>query len=562
MSIVRSQYSATVPPTDLLSYIFGPPYKDEGAWPSSEPILQLSKESSGGCACGYSIDQIKSLVKRLGNGLHHLGARGKPVMIYGEANIHFAIAVLGILAAGAEVNILASGPAEYLVSRLRQLKCETVLCSPEQKDAEAVLDAAGVLGIPRERLFIVDESLCGSETLEGKVKHWSYLLDTPGGDLYEWPRLSPDEAKSTTAVLLYTSGTTGTPKLACRTHYGLIGNIAQTLSHYTLRPRCNEIVSCNYKFAGMGFLLLGIMIPLKARYKSIFPSGLDLITFTATVERFKPTWVMAPPHLMRATLAVPTTLDFGSVNHVLTGGSIVSWELVDEWQRRFGSQVQSTYGMTEAGFFAIPDPNEPVQDATTGILLPNVEAKILDESGNVLPPNKKGDICIRTPYVMKGYLDEPMQTAQTVEEDGWIKTGDIGWINERGMVYVVGRRKDLFKFRGDQVTGSEIETAVARHPSVRDVAVIPVVLPGDEEPCPRGYIVKRDGSSLSIEELMSWMTINYPPRMQLTGGAAFIDAIPISSIGNSKVDRRKLSELAGKEFQLACAKKGNSQVEA
>jgi long-subunit acyl-CoA synthetase (AMP-forming) len=94
-----------------------------------------------------------------------------------------------------------------------------------------------------------------------------------------------------------------------------------------------------------------------------------------------------------------------------------------------------------AGFFAIPDPNEPVQDATTGILLPNVEAKILDESGNVLPLNQKGDVYIRTPFVMKGYLDEPTHTAQTVDEDGWIKTGDIGWINERGMFYIVGRRK-------------------------------------------------------------------------------------------------------------------------
>ncbi|KAL4973577.1 hypothetical protein BDW66DRAFT_101234 [Aspergillus desertorum] len=552
MSIVKSKYSVTVPPTDLLSYIFGPPYKDEGAWPSSEPILQSSKGSSSGS--GYCIDQIESLVKRLGNGLHHLGARGRRVMIYGEANIHFAIAVLGILAAGAEVNILASSPVEYLVSRLRQLKCDIVLFAPGQTDAEAVLGAAAALQLSREKLFIVDESLSGGGTLEGGVKHWSYLLDTPGGDLYDWPRLSLDEAKNTTAVLLYTSGTTGTSKLACRTHYGLIGNIAQTLSHYTLRPRRNEIVSCNFKFAGMGFLLLGIMIPLKARYKSIFPARLDVNTFTEIVERFKPTWVMAPPHLMRATLAVPAALDFASVKHVLTGGSIVSWELVQEWQRRFGSQVQSTYGMTEAGFFAIPDPNETVQDATTGILLPDVEIKILDENDNILPPHQKGDVYIRTPCVMKGYLDEPTQTTQTLVEDGWIKTGDIGWINERGMVYIVGRRKDLFKFKGEQVTGSEIENAVARHPGVGDIAVIPVVLPGDVEPVPRGYIVKASGSNLSVEELMSWMATEYPPRMQLTGGAAFIDAIPISNTGNSKVDRRKLSELAERELQIASVK--------
>lgn len=97
----------------------------------------------------------------------------------------------------------------------------------------------------------------------------------------------------------------------------------------------------------MSFLLLGIMIPLRARYKSIFPSRLDLITFVAIVDRFKPTWVMAAPYLMRATLAKPATPKIGIIKHVLSGGSFVSWKLVDEWQRRFGSQVQSTYGMTE-----------------------------------------------------------------------------------------------------------------------------------------------------------------------------------------------------------------------
>ncbi|KAL4814360.1 hypothetical protein BDW67DRAFT_192196 [Aspergillus spinulosporus] len=428
MSAVRSQFSVTVPATDLLSYIFGLPYKDEGAWPLSGPIILSSKESLGGRACGYSIDQIKILVKCLGNGLHQLGARGKRVMIYGEANIHFVIAMLGILAAGAEVNILATGPAEDLASRLRQLKCDIMLLSPEQAVSEALLDAASVLEIPHERLSIVDESLSGSKTLRGK------------------PGLSLDEAKSRTPILLYTSGTTGTPKLACWTHYGLIGNTAQILHHYTLQPRCKERLVQLY-IRRYGFHSLGHHYPTQGAVSEyIFLARLDPILFTATVERFKPTWVMAPPHLMRSTLAMPATPDFGSVKHVLTGGSIVSWKLVDEWQRRFGSQVQSTYGMTEAGFFAIPDPNEP------------------------------------------GYLDEPTQTAQTVAEDGWIKTGDIGWINERGMIYI-----DLFKLRGNQVTGSEIETAVARHPG----------LPGDEEPAPRGYIVKADDSSLSIEDLMS-----------------------------------------------------------
>lgn len=128
-------------------------------------------------------------------------------MVYGEPNIHFPLAVLGVIAAGAACNILAPGSVDELRSRLRQLDCDLVLFAPQ--DLKVVCTAAAQLSIPNERLFIVDETLGGEHTRnpeEAGFRHWSYLLNTPGGDIYEWPTLSPDEAKTTTAVLLYTSG--------------------------------------------------------------------------------------------------------------------------------------------------------------------------------------------------------------------------------------------------------------------------------------------------------------------------------------------------------------------
>ncbi|KAL4914349.1 AMP-binding enzyme [Aspergillus aurantiobrunneus] len=544
MATIQPRYTVKPPATDLLSYLFSTPYKNEGAWPSSTPLLQPAK---AGSPC-YTAHELTTLTKRIGCGLYTLGARGKRVMVYGDANIHFPLAVLGVIASGAACNMLAPGRVEALVSRLRQLECDIVLFAPGDRDVVAA--AAAELGIPAERLFVVDESLRGEGFALDGARHWSFLLDTPGGDAYEWPRLSPDEAKSTTAILLYTSGTTGASKLAERTHYGLIGNVEQTLHHYTLRRRENEIVFCNYKFCGMGFLILGILIPFKARYKTIFPAGGDISVFTETIERFRPTWVMAPKHLMRETLALSTKPRLDSVQHVLSGGAIIPYEMIEQWQALFGSQVQSTYGMTEAGFFTIPDPNEAVEDATTGVLLPSVEAKVADDDGKILSRNQKGNVYVRSPFVMKGYLDGPEHTAQTIMEDGWIKTGDIGWVDEQGRFYIVGRRKDLFKVRGDNVTAADIETAITQHPEIKDVAVIPVVLPGDGEPVPRGYVVKTDESNLTVDNLISWIQQELPRRMQLSGGVGFIDAIPISNVGNSKVDRQKLSEIAAREMAL------------
>ncbi|CBF84604.1 predicted protein [Aspergillus nidulans FGSC A4] len=248
------------------------------------------------------------------------------------------------------------------------------------------------------------------------------------------------------------SRTTETPQIACQAHYGLIGSVAQALNHYTVRPRCKEIVSFNHTFpADLG----DGSSPFDAR--NIDNAG------DAEIRKHQ-----ACPHRRLFRLL----------------------EACGEWQPRFGSKVQSTHGMSEAGFFAVPDPNEPVQDANMGIFVPNVEAKFLDESSDVLSLNEEG-VYICTPFVRKGYLDEPTHTAQAARP----------------------------------VTRSEIETAVSRHPGVRDVAVIPVVLPGSECPAPRAYIVKTYGSSLLIEELISCMATKYLPRMQLTGGAAFVDAI-------------------------------------
>ncbi|KAI2986877.1 hypothetical protein CBS147344_5120 [Aspergillus niger] len=556
MSLVRSRYSVNAPQTDLLSYLFDSPYKDAGSWPSSEPLLESAANRD---RSGYSIDQIKNIVKRVGCGFNQLGASGKRVMVYGDANINFPLAILGVIAAGASCNVLAPGPVEELISRLRQLDCDIVFFAPQ--DRELVCTAAARLSIPSERLFMVDETI-DVENIEGSddggPRHWGHLLMMPGGDDYEWPRFSPADARTRTALLLYTSGTTGSSKLAERTHYGLIGNIEQTLQHYNLRERNRETIFCNYKFCGMGFLILGFMLPLKARYKTIFPTKFVPEKFMQTIERFQPTWLMLPKHLVRELLAKFDKPSFPSVQHVLTGGAIIPYEMIEQWQRLHGSQVQSTYGMTEAGFYTFPDPTQVVKDATTGVLLPTLEAKIVGDNGELLSIGQKGHVYVRTPFLMKGYFNEPEQTAQTITDDGWIKTGDIGWVDERDQFYIVGRQKDLFKIKGDNVSAAEIETAILQHPDIADVAVIPFTINGDEEPVPRGYIVKGNESPLTIEELTHWMRTELTSRMQLLGGAAFIEAIPISNVGNSKVDRRLLYEIAESDLRILNKAKYNA----
>ncbi|KAL2830977.1 hypothetical protein BJY01DRAFT_254475, partial [Aspergillus pseudoustus] len=203
------------------------------------------------------------------------------------------------------------------------------------------------------------------------------------------------------------------------------------------------------------------------------------------------------------------------------------------------------------GFLATPEPAHVVRDASVGVLFPSVEAKIVDDAGALLPRNQRGNVYMRTPFVMKGYLNEPGQSLDAITKEGWIRTGDIGFVNEQDQLYIVGRSKDLFKIKGDNVTGAEIEAALLRHAEVKDVAVIPVLLPGDLEPVPRGYIVKTEQSTLSIAALTSWMEQHHPPEMALIGGTSFLDEIPIANLGNSKVDRLYLARLAERELSIS-----------
>lgn len=200
MADITSGPIIPIPETNYLSYIFEGPYNEKKAWPSTEPILVSTEEADP----SYTIDNIKDFAKRLGCGLHHIGARGKRVMLYGEANIHFPLALLGVMAAGSACAIIPPSSVHHIAFYLRQMEAGFILCGPN--DVPRTCDAASQVGIPPEHVFVVDRSVSDiGSTNEQQVRHWSWLLSAPGGSEYVWPRLG-EESKNAEAVLLCTSG--------------------------------------------------------------------------------------------------------------------------------------------------------------------------------------------------------------------------------------------------------------------------------------------------------------------------------------------------------------------
>lgn len=137
------------------------------------------------------------------------------------------------------------------------------------------------------------------------------------------------------------------PKLVGRTHFELVGNVEQMLSWYHLQARNKEVIFCNFKFCGIIFFLVGLLLPLKARYQTIFTPRYHLSTFLSALGRFKPTWAQLPKYAIREILDYPGPMDCSSIRTVTTGACYIPFSLSEEWQTRYRCPVFNTHGMSE-----------------------------------------------------------------------------------------------------------------------------------------------------------------------------------------------------------------------
>ena len=207
--------------------------------------------------------------------------------------------------------------------------------------------------------------------------------------------------------------------------------------------------------------------------------------------------------------------------------------------KRLGCIIRQGYGMTETSPVTHSSPADPdkIKLGSTGPAVPNTECKIVDlESGEPVGLHHEGELCVRGPQVMKGYLNNPEATAHTIDAEGWLHTGDVVIVDEDGHFRVVDRLKELIKYKGFQVAPAELEATLLTHPAVADTAVIPCP---DEEAgeIPKAFIVTK--ANVTAEEIMSFVAERVSPHKKIRA-VEFIDQIPKSASG--KILRRVLIE--------------------
>ncbi|MFA5678674.1 MAG: AMP-binding protein [Pseudomonas sp.] len=292
------------------------------------------------------------------------------------------------------------------------------------------------------------------------------------------PEVEPERGLDDIAVLQYTGGTTGVSKGAMLTHRNLLSNVLQAVS--IIRPGDveygNEVrvspLPLYHIFAFTANCLASVFTGFNS---VIITNPRDLDSMIADMQRHDVTLLTGINSLFVSLMAHPKfdSLDFSRLKWVNSGGAPLNLAVAQRWFERTGSVVREGFGMTETCPVVVASTaNTPYKEGYIGQAVIDTEMKIVDDEGNALPAGEAGELLIRGPQVMLGYWQRPEATAETITADGWLKTGDVGVIDEEGFLKLVDRKKDMILVSGFNVYPNEVEDAVMRHPGIRECVAV------------------------------------------------------------------------------------------
>ncbi|CAN7104919.1 unnamed protein product [Brassica rapa subsp. narinosa] len=316
-------------------------------------------------------------------------------------------------------------------------------------------------------------------------------------------------------ALPYSSGTTGLPKGVMLTHKGLVTSVAQQVDgdNPNLYFHSDDVILCVLPLFHIYALNSIMLCGLRVGASILIMPKFEINLLLELIQRCKVTVAPMVPPIVLAMAKSPETekYDLGSIRVVKSGAAPLGKELEDAVSAKFpNAKLGQGYGMTEAGpvlamSLGFAKEPFPVKSGACGTVVRNAEMKIIDpDTGDSLSKNKPGEICIRGHQIMKGYLNNPAATAETIDKDGWLHTGDIGLIDDDDELFIVDRLKELIKYKGFQVAPAELEALLIGHQDITDVAVVAMKEEAAGE-VPVAFVVKSKDSELSEDDVKQFV---------------------------------------------------------
>jgi acyl-CoA synthetase (AMP-forming)/AMP-acid ligase II len=472
--------------------------------------------------------QILEGAQRVANALVRRGLRkGDVFAILLPNGPDYPLAFHGVAMAGGVVTMASPlSTAEGLAIQLDDSRARYLLTAPALLDT--ALKAAASTGV--EEVFVLGEA-------EGATPFAELQASDPA------PVPVDIDPALDLVALPYSSGTTGRAKGVMLTHRNLVA----MLSQYEILASDDEVAgNCSLGVVPF-FHAYGLVVflnrTLRRGERCVTMPRFDLEQFLQVIERYRVTTLYLVPPIVLALTKHPlvANYDLSSVTLVNSGAAPLGNELQQAASERLRAPVQQGYGMTEAtvGVTGRKRLDDPIKLGSVGRLLPNVEARIVDVvTGADLGPGERGELLVRGPNVMRGYLGDAQATRATIDVDGWLHTGDVALIDHEGHLFIVDRLKELIKVNAYQVAPAQLEAMLLSHPAVADAAVIGI--PDDETgEVPKAFVVRR--TEIGAEELMTYVASQVASYARIRY-VEFIDAIPKSAAG--KILRRALRERA------------------
>ncbi|MFD7134373.1 4-coumarate--CoA ligase family protein [Streptomyces sp. NPDC059894] len=518
----RSEY-ADVPPVELPIHdaVLG-----HAAGFGDQPALV---DGTDGTTLTY--DQLDRFHRRIAAALAEAGVgKGDVLALHSPNTIAFPAAFYAATRAGATVTTAHPlSTAEEFAKQLGDSAARWIVTvSPLLETARRAAELAG--GV--QEIFVCDSA----------PGHRS-LIDMLASTAPE-PRIDVDPAEDV-AALPYSSGTTGVPKGVMLTHRQIATNLAQLEPAIPAGPGDRILaVLPFFHIYGLTALMNG---PLRNGATVVVLPRFDLETFLAAIQNHRITGLYVAPPIVLALAKHPAVAryDLSSLRHVISAAAPLDADLAAACSARLGlPPVGQAYGMTELSPGTHVVPLDAMRDApagTVGKLIAGTEMRIvsLDDPDKDLGVGEAGEILIRGPQVMKGYLGRPDATAAVIDPDGWLHTGDIGRVDGGGWLFVVDRVKELIKYKGFQVAPAELEALLLTHPGIADAAVIGAY-DTDGNEVPHAHVVRQPtAGDLTEGEVALYVAERVAPYKRVRR-VTFVDAVPRAASG--KILRRQLRE--------------------
>lgn len=474
----------------------------------------------------YTYKELFSKINIVAGNLRKMGfGKGDVMAIYSPNLPEYAIAFHAVsLVGGTNTTINPLYTVDELTHQLKDSKAKYLIT------ISAFLDNAKEAAIKSgvKEIFTFDDvkgTNSFSELMEGS-DHLTMITVNPNRDLVALP---------------YSSGTTGLPKGVMLSHKNLVSNIMQIDGIEEL-TQDDTIVAILPFFHIYGMLVI-LNYSLYQGATVVTLPRFDLEGFLKTLQDHGVTNAALVPPIVLALAKHPLVdkYDLSKLKSINSGAAPLSEELAFACAERLNCIVKQAYGLTETSpaTHVMPTKEGHRKQGSVGPAVRNTEVRIVDvDSGKDLGVDQRGEVWIRGPQVMVGYLNNEEATKATIDEEGWLHTGDIGYVDDEGYFYIVDRLKELIKYKGYQVAPAELEALLLTHPKIADAAVIPSP---DEEAgeVPKAFVVLKPDMEMSAEDVMGYVAEKVSPQKKVRK-VEFVESIPKSASG--KILRRVLVE--------------------